>query len=141
MEKFKDRLDREWMVEVDNSMIADLREAGLDLAKFPRDDSPDTVKAFAGELMGVLMDPERLGDILSVLCQEQIKERQLDAREFARGFNAEALDAASRAVLLAAGEHVYFHPEMRKKLREMMPLVDAAASTVIPPGTDSTGDK
>ncbi|MFO0806033.1 MAG: hypothetical protein U0791_23250 [Gemmataceae bacterium] len=121
MEKFKDRLNREWLVEVDNSMIADLREAGLDLAKFPRDDSPDTVKAFTGELMGVLMDPERLGNILSVMCQEQILERKLDAREFARGFNADALCAASDAVLLAAFDHVFRRPELRRKVREMLP--------------------
>jgi len=130
MEKFKDRLDREWLIEVDNSMLGDLREAGLDLAKFPRDDSPDTVKAFTGELMGVLMDPERLGDILSVMCQEQIKERQLDAREFARGFNADALCAAADAVLIAAFDHVFRRPELRRKIREqvakMWAKVDAA---------------
>lgn len=121
MEKFKDKLDREWLVEVDNSMLADLREAGLDLAKFPRDESPETVKTFGATLMGVLMDPERLGNILSVLCQDQIAERNLDARAFAKGFNADALSAAGDAVLIAAFDHVFRRPELRRKVREMLP--------------------
>lgn len=121
MERFKDKLNREWLVEVDNSMLGELREAGLDLAKFPRDESPETVRAFSTDLMGVLMDPERLGNILSVLCQEQIAERALDAKAFAKGFNADALCAASDAVLIAAFDHVFRRPELRRKVREMLP--------------------
>lgn len=133
MEKFKDRFGREWFVEVDNSMLAGLREAGLDLAKFPRDDKPESVQAFGGELMRVLMDPERLGDLLSVLCQEQIVEQGLDAKGFARGFNADALCAAGDAVLLAAFDHVFRRPELRRRVREQLPRmwaeVDAKVAT------------
>jgi hypothetical protein len=120
MEKFKDRLGREWSVEVDNSMLADLREAGLDLSKFPREDTPEAVKSFNADLTSVLMDPERLGDILSVLCQEQIRALELDARGFARGFNADALCAANDAVLLACFDHVFRRPELRAMIREQL---------------------
>lgn len=120
MEKFKDRLDREWSVEVDNSMLADLREAGLDLAKFPKGESTEGAEAFGAELMILLMDPEKLGNILSVLCQEQIVALELDARGFARGFNADALCSAADAVLLASFDHAYRRPELRKAIREKL---------------------
>ena len=100
MEKFKDKYDREWAVEVDNSMLADFKAAGLDLSKFPRDETPEAARAFSADLMQLMLDPERLGMILWTLCEERCGILSIDERRFARGFNADALNAACDAVLL-----------------------------------------
>lgn len=131
MEKFTDRLGREWLAEIDNSMIGSLREYGLDLAAFPREESDQAVKEFGAKLMGVLMDPERFGNILSVICQEQIAEQKLDARGFARGFNADALCAATDAVLLACFDHVLRRPELRARVRDRLPKMWAGVDAEV----------
>lgn len=119
MEKFTDRLNREWSVELDNSMLPDLKAAGFDLSKFPRDESG--AAAFAADLTGVLLDPERLGRILWTVCEEQCAARGIDERAFARGFNADALVQAADAVLLATFDHVFLRPELRGWFRERLP--------------------
>jgi hypothetical protein len=121
MEKFKDRLGREWSVEVDNSMLPDFKDAGLDLSKFPRDETPEAAKAFSEDLMRLMLDPERLGMILWTLCAEKCEELKIDERGFARGFNADALSAACDAVLVVLFDHVFRRPELRKLIRERLP--------------------
>lgn len=136
MEKFKDKMNREWSIEVDNSMLKALRDAGLDLSKFPREESPDAIKGFSADLMQVLVDPERLGQILWTLCEEQCAAQNIDERRFARGFNADALMAATDAVIIAAFDHVYRRPELRKMIREQLPKMwakvgESAAETAV----------
>lgn len=121
MERFKDRFDREWMVEVDNSMLPAFKAAGLDLSKFPRQESQEAAAAFAGELMQLLMDPDPFGQILWTLCEDQCLAKGIDERSFARGFNADALCAATDAVLIASFDHVFRRPELRRLIREKLP--------------------
>jgi hypothetical protein len=120
-EQFKDRLKRDWTVEVDNSMLPGFKAAGLDLSKFARDESPETAKAFAADLFQLLLDPEKLGQILWTLCEEQCLAKKIDERSFARGFNADALNAAMDAVLIAAFDHVFRRPALRKLIRKQLP--------------------
>lgn len=118
MPKFTDKKGREWEVEVTNDMIPELRSAGLDLSQFTREDQ---AKDLAASLLRTLIDPERLGQVLSIFCDEQIQALNLTERDFARGMNADALCAATDAVLFASFDHVFRRPELRKLIREELP--------------------
>lgn len=124
MPKFTDKKGREWDVEVTNDMLPELRACGLDLSKFAQEDQ---AKPLAASLLKTLIDPETLGQVLWIFCGEQVEALGLDERAFARGMNADALCAATDAVLLASFDHVFRRPELRKKIREELPRLWAKA--------------
>lgn len=135
MERVKDKTGEEWLLEVDNSMLAPLREVGFDLSAFvvrdPKEES-ESIQQFTAAIVDLLTDPEMIGRALWILCEEQIAERKLDDRQFARRWNADSLCCATDAILFALFDHAYRRPALRRMIRERLPRVwaDAEAKAI-----------
>lgn len=108
MAKFTDAEGREWTVFIDIPTVKRLRQHDLDvLGLFD--------EGFSG-FEKLLADPVRLVDTISLICQEQIKERDMDENGFARALYGDALSRAVDA--LVEGITSFFHdPKRRESLR------------------------
>lgn len=92
MPEFKDTAGRIWQVKLNIGMIEDIQEeTDIDLDQVMQEKSKISELIFA--------TPRKLVEILYVICQEQIKQIPLTAREFGRAFDREVLDKAADAFL------------------------------------------
>ena len=126
MEKFTDKKGREWEVDITLAMVPELRPCGLDLAMFSKEEEANKL---ASSLLDALTDPERLGKVLWTICGEQSDSRGLDEKAFARGMNADALCAATDAVIFAAFDLVFKRPEFRQMIRRELPKLWAKVTS------------
>lgn len=91
MAKFTDVAGRDWTIEFDGFLLDDIREeTGIDLADLS-----------AGGLFKIDQHMPSLIKVLAVCCQDEIKERNLSPREFARAIKGNVLRSALEAVLKA----------------------------------------
>ena len=98
MSKFADALGQEWRLEFDGFLLDRIeKEAKVDLADLS-----------AGGLFAVARDVKALVRVLSVACDEQLKERRKSAAEFQKQIRKEAITRAREAVLEALAD---FFPE------------------------------
>lgn len=97
---FVDRLQRRWLLEIDGSMLAALRECGLDLAKLTAYPAGDVVDA-------MLSDATRAEAILWAICRDQAAAQKIDRVSFARGLNADALCSATDGVIAAVSHYEF----------------------------------
>jgi len=105
MAKFTDAENREWTIRIDIPTIKLLREHDLDvLGLFD--------EGFQG-LEKLVSDPVRLVDTISLVCQDQIKELDMDADSFARALYGDALARAVDA--LVEGITDFFHDPKRRE--------------------------
>jgi len=89
MHTFKDANDKEWSVILDVNMTRQIRtELGVDLHKLDKD-----------SVSSLTSDDEKLVDVLSIICQEQIKKQGLDGAGFARCLIGGALDDSCDALM------------------------------------------
>jgi hypothetical protein len=89
MHRFKDANGKEWSVILDVNMTRQIRtELGVDLHKLDKE-----------SVASLTSDDEKLVDVLSIICQEQIKNQNLDAAGFARCLIGGALDDACDALM------------------------------------------
>ncbi len=119
MSKFADALGQEWRLEFDGFLLDRIeKEAKVDLADLS-----------AGGLLAVERDVKALVRVLSVACDEQLKERRKPAAEFQKQIRKDALTRAREAVKEALAD---FFPdgewssmlsilETRKNQPEMTP--------------------
>jgi hypothetical protein len=118
---FKDRLGRMWTVELHAGMLPAIKAAGLDLGAFLGEESREQADKLATALMRTLLNPETLGQILWVACEEQADAAGVDPQAFASGMNADALLAATDAVIYAAFDIVFRRQAFRQLIRRELP--------------------
>jgi len=96
--KFKDALGQEWRIEFDGFLLDRIeKEAKVDLADIS-----------AGGLLAVEKDAKALIRVLSVACEDEMKERRKAVSEFVKQIRKEAITRAREAVLDALAD---FFPE------------------------------
>lgn len=88
MHTFKDAKGDEWVIELDIAITRDIRkQLGVDLLTLDK----DTIAKLTGEDSESI---EKLVDVISLICTEQIKRKDMDARGFASRLNGDVLDDA-----------------------------------------------
>ncbi len=98
MSKFTDAIGQEWRLEFDGFLLDRIeKEANVDLADLS-----------AGGLLAVERDVKALVRVLSVACDEQLKERRKPAAEFQKQIRKDAITRARKAVMEALAD---FFPE------------------------------
>lgn len=98
MSKFSDALGQEWTLEFDGFLLDRIeKEASVDLADLS-----------AVGLFAVERDAKALIRVLSVACDEQLKERRKPAAEFQKQIRKEAITRARKAVMESLAD---FFPE------------------------------
>lgn len=103
MHTFKDAKGDEWSIELDTSVAREIRkELGVDLLSLDE-----------GTVAKLVSDDEALVDVISFICTEQIKRRELDARGFAGRLVGEAIDDACDALVQ---EVVFISRRSRKQV-------------------------
>lgn len=117
MKSFKDTEGRDWLVEINVGTVMRVRAMcdGLDLVNVIRveNNRPNT------DLLEKLADdPVLLVNVLYVVCNEQVKERNLSTEQFAQ---AMAGDCIEQAVVALLDELVDFFPKAKRLvLRKIM---------------------
>lgn len=102
-----------WDVELTVGVIEDIKsKADFDLDIITND--PEKLG------MALLTNPRKLVEIAYVICEEQIKFRQIDAADFGRLFNRAAIDGFGNALIEAI---VDFYPRSSagRAIREALP--------------------
>src|SRR5215204_5014710 len=121
MSKFKDSKNDEWDLILNVGMIEDIKEAtSVDL---------DLLLTDPSKLADIFIaTPKKLVEILFVICEEQIKERGLEPRDFGKRFDRSTLDSAAEAMI---GAVVSFYPRssvgkvIGEKLPELLRKLDS----------------
>ena len=131
MPDFQDATGQSWSVDLDGLLLADIREkAGVDIVQ----DGLDAIEEREDVLTKVLL----------VICRDQITERKLTDRQFARSVAGSAADSALFAVRSAA--ELFFRPsrwseiqsrserqkDLDEQFRELKPMLDKLNSPDMP---------
>jgi hypothetical protein len=88
MSVFRDSNGDEWRVYLDAFTLADIKkECGIDLADIT-----------AGGWHAVATDASAVGRVLAVVCQDEIKARKSNGRQFAKLIRGEAIEAGRKAL-------------------------------------------
>lgn len=109
MAKFTDANDQEWSVFIDIPTVKFLRQHELDVLGLFDD-------GFAG-FEKLVADPVKLVDTISLVCQKQIQERDMDEDAFAGALYGDALGRAVDA--LVEGVTDFFHDPKRRETIQM----------------------
>lgn len=89
MHTFKDVNGKDWTIQLDTNMTRELRsEIGVDLLNLDKQTVSD-----------LTTNDEMLVDVISFICTEQIKHKEMDAKSFAACMVGEALDNACDALV------------------------------------------
>ena len=109
MRVFKDKNDFSWEIEVNISALKKVKSyLDLNLLDIFKQ-NPETQKF---ELLEKISeDPILLVDLLFVLCEKQVKERNMNAEDFANVFSGEVIENAVNALLY---EIIDFFQETKK---------------------------
>jgi hypothetical protein len=105
MAKFTDANNQDWTVFIDIPTVKFLRQHELDVLGLFDD-------GFAG-FEQLVADPVKLVDTISLVCQKQINERDMDADAFAGALYGDALGRAVDA--LVEGITDFFHDPKRRE--------------------------
>ena len=122
---FTDDAGREWKMKITYADLAELREIGVDLNKM----RAQTVNDQAVFLFGVQGENDALQgeaavvNMCEVLCQDLIKERGLNQRQFAKLFDGRVMGEATQAILEAVADFSH-----RSNLDMVTPQVRAIRS-------------
>ena len=109
MRVFKDKKDNTWEIEITISALKRVKSyLDLNLLDIFKQ-NPETQKF---ELLEKISeDPVLLVDLLFVLCEKQVKERNMNAEDFANVFSGEVIENAVNVLLY---EIIDFFPETKK---------------------------
>jgi hypothetical protein len=121
VQEFKDAKGRSWKIpKLTIGIIEDVQDAtGVNIYQAVED---------GGSIATLLVQPFKLVGILWALCSEQASALKVNARDFGRGLDAEAVEKAGEALVEAL---VDFFPraaaakEMKARLRRQMQTLDA----------------
>lgn len=131
MPKFTDKTGRTWNVELDVYTVGRLRsDCGVDLKK------GGTAEALGDLIFG---DPEKTGQVLWTICEEQAGKISVSPEQFAKAMNGPAIQAATDALMEAIID--FFHRSqqaaaIKSKLPSLLGKVDQAATKAIEETTD-----
>ena len=101
MQTFTDRKGDEWRVTLDTAILKSIRkDLGIDLLTL--EDS---------SLSALIADDEKLVDVISFICTDQIRKREMDASSFAAVLVGDAIDNACEALV---GELVFISRSSRR---------------------------
>jgi hypothetical protein len=90
MHTFTDAIGEEWAITLDTSIVRRLRASlGIDLLRIDDQATLETL----------ITDDEKLVDVISELCTDQIRHRKLDEVGFAQRLIGDALDNACDALI------------------------------------------
>jgi len=93
---FTDKLKRKWYVNITLGDIRRVRNAtGIDLNLLLKDPNVFTE---------TLLDPEKMGALLWILCEKQAEEQKVDVDSFCDGFDGPTLQAAFENVVGAVAD-------------------------------------
>lgn len=120
MAKFKDCLGREWSLRITTRLLRPLREAGFDVGA--------CAKGAEGYLP--LADPETLGRVLWVFCEQDAKGRDIDEDGFAGGFDGPTIHAATTALMGAVADFTQT-PTVAAAMKKKLPGAIAAREAEI----------
>src|SRR5262245_2015217 len=110
MARFSDKLGREWVVDVDMGSAEQVKQdVGVDLLAWLED-------------ARACNDNRTVFRIVGSLVADQIAEKGLDARGFAKGFDGPALERAGAAL----GEALLFFTQPAKVARAALPRLREA---------------
>jgi len=120
MKTFKDNEGREWMVDINVSVLKNIRDV-LNI---------DLMEAVDGQLVTKIADdPALLCDILFLIVAEQTEKRAVTDEAFGRSLAGDAIDHATTAFL---EELVDFFPKLRRRpLKTVMEKVKKHESAVM----------
>lgn len=97
MAKFRDCKGREWILTITNGDIKPVRDrTGIELNKLLGNKDQ-----FAELLFG---DSLKLGELIWVLCEEQVSKLGISELDFGRGFDGPTIEAAQTAVMEAVAD-------------------------------------
>ena len=109
MRVFKDKKDNTWEIEITISALKRVKSY-LDLNLLDIFKQNQETQKF--ELLEKISeDPVLLVDLLFVLCEKQVKERNMSTEDFANVFSGEVIENAVNALLY---EIIDFFPETKK---------------------------
>lgn len=102
MSSFTDRTGDTWRIDFDVAMIEDIK----------RDLDVDLLHLGALQSLVTIRDNSLLlVDVLEIVCQDQIRSRELDPRGFAQRFDGQTIADAQRGML--EGLVAFFPPDQR----------------------------
>jgi hypothetical protein len=120
MHQFTDTKGREYAVEVDTYAVGAVRKARIGLDPDGGGEPVDLLQLVEPDgILRLVRDPVLLVDILAVVCEDQIKEHGIDAREFARSMRGDAIETATVALLR---ETVSFIPNPQERAARLRVL-------------------
>jgi hypothetical protein len=118
--RFTDSKGTQWDLTLNVGLIEDIKEhTGVDLDSVL--DKPEEISSF------LFSHPKKLVEVFYVICEEQIKEQQLDAKQFGKRFDRDTIDKAVDAFLEAI---LSFYPRasagraLRRKLPDLLRKMD-----------------
>lgn len=134
MAQFQDAGGRDWGISFDAFLLNDVRkEADIDLADIA-----------AGGWLKIETDSAALGQVVAILCRDEIKQRSMTPREFIKLMRGKTIEAARKAL---ADEGADFFPRSewsamlancstRKEAKDQAQKMQAAMAAMEGMGTD-----
>lgn len=127
---FKDKLGREWSLELSIGLIESIKKDALT--------DIDTLLTKPEELGQILlMQPRKFAEILWVICEDEAKKREVSPEEFGKLLNRSTIDAATNGFLEAILD---FYPRQSagRVMRENLPALLASMDKEIEEATRRT---
>lgn len=110
MPSFKDRLDRQWLVDIDVAAIKRVRDlSGINLGTVLQDGMKPLVE--------LLSDPITFTNVVYCLCKPQADDKKISDEDFGRGLAGESLDDCITAFQDAL---IDFFPKRQGSILKMM---------------------
>jgi hypothetical protein len=103
MSTFTDKDGKDWSLELTVGIVKRIRNRH----------QLDIVALDKGALEQLATDPMLLADVLFVICEEEVKSREMSAEEFALALGGNAIDDATNALVEAI---IDFFPRRRRPL-------------------------
>ena len=105
MASFQDAGGRDWSISFDAFMLTEIRkETEIDLADIS-----------SGGWLKVETDSAALGQVVAILCRDEIKQRSMTAREFIKLMRGKAIEAARKAMSVEGAD--FFPPSEWSAIR------------------------
>lgn len=123
MQSFKDRLGREWTIEIDFSTAIMLKKSHLQFdVQVALDPESDEFRNIASDLF-------YRGQLIWLLCEQQAEAAGITPEDFPKGFDGDVLDRAFDSLVL---EIIDFFPERKRAaLRRVLENIRALEGRLV----------
>ena len=119
MNTFTDRDGRSWDLSLNVGLLARVRQTtGIELAK--------ALKSEQALAEAIFAEPEKLVEVLYVICEAQAQKAGISPEQFGYGFDGEALERATQAMLESIAD---FFPRsaLARAVKSRLPQILARA--------------